>query len=150
MTIQEAYNIFESFKTETSKRSEIKVYNKFLDILTSLENKEFSKEEMQSIETELDRLKLNARPENRKRYFKKALGEFQKYLKKNFSLTPERYFTGMGIGLGASFGVVLGILIGERFERSLGISLGVSFGLLIGLLVGRYLDSQAKAEGKML
>ena len=150
MTIQKAYDLFENLKKETTKKSEITVYNKFLDLLTSLENRGFSKEEIQIIETELERLKLNAKPENRKKYFKKALGEFHKYLKKNFSLTPEGYFTTLGIGLGSSFGAVLGILMGERFERSLGISLGVSFGLLIGLFVGRYLDSQAKAAGKMI
>mgnify|MGYP000908100328 CR=1 FL=1 len=59
-TLQEAYNIFESFKTETTNKHEIKVYEKFLHILSKLKIREFSKDEIQSIETELDRLNLKS------------------------------------------------------------------------------------------
>jgi hypothetical protein len=48
------------------KKSEIKVYEKFLHILTELKNREFSKDEIQSIETELDKFNLASIPENRK------------------------------------------------------------------------------------
>ena len=63
MTLQEAYNLFESLKTTTTKKYEIKVYEKFLHVLTELKNREFSKDEIHSIETELENLKSN--PENR-------------------------------------------------------------------------------------
>jgi len=150
MTLQEAYNFFESLKTETTKKYEIKVYEKFLHILSELKIREFSKDEIQSIETELDSLNLKSNPENRKKYFKKALTKFEKYLKDTFSLTSKGHYTELGASLGILFGVVAGVLIGERFEKSLGISLGISMGMLIGILVGRHLDSQAKAAGNML
>ncbi len=150
MTIQEAYNFFESLKTETTKTNEIKVYEKFLHILTELKNRTFSEDEIHSIETELDGLNLKSNPENRKIYFKKALSKFEKYLKDTFSLTPKRHYTELGITLGSSFGVVAGVIIGERFERSLGIALGISIGMLIGLLIGRYMDSMAATEGKVI
>ena len=72
MTLQAAYNFFESIKTETTKKSEIKVYEKFLHILSGLKIREFSENEIQSIETELESLNLKSNPENRKKYFKKA------------------------------------------------------------------------------
>ncbi|MCK5637774.1 MAG: hypothetical protein KAH67_03625 [Flavobacteriaceae bacterium] len=150
MTLQEAYNFFESLKIETTKKSEIKIYEKFLHILSELKIREFSEDEIQSIETELDRLNLESNPENKKKYFKKALTKFEKYLKDTFSLTSKGYYAELGIALGMTWGVVAGILIGERFEKSLGISLGISIGMLIGIFVGRYMDSQAKAAGKML
>jgi len=150
MTLQEAYNFFESLKTETIKKSEIKVYEKFVYILSELKVREFSQDEIHSIETELVSLNLASNPENRKKYFKKALSKFEKYLKDTFSLTSKGYYAKLGITLGSTFGVVLGVLIGERFERSLGISLGISIGMLIGIFVGRHMDSQAKATGKML
>lgn len=150
MTLQEAYNFFESLKTETIKKSEIKVYEKFIDIISELKVREFSQDEIQSIETDLDSLNLASNPVNRKKYFKKALGKFEKYLKDTFSLTSKGYYTKMGIGLGSSFGVVLGVLIGGRFERSLGVSLGIGIGCLIGLLIGRYMDSKAVAEGNVI
>ena len=150
MTLKNTLNIFESLKTETTKKSEIKIYEKFIYTLTELENREFSKEEIQSIETELDSLQLESNPVNGKKYFKKALTKFEKYLKGTFSLTSKGHYAELYGGLGILFGVVAGVLIGERFEKSLGISLGISIGMLIGIFVGRHMDSQAKAAGKML
>lgn len=150
MTLQAAYNFFESLKTETTKKYEIKVYEKFLHILSEMKIREFSKDEIQSIEMELESLNLKSNPENRKKYFKKALSEFEKYLKDTFSLTSKGYYTERAVGLGVLFGVVAGVIFGERFERSLGLSLGISIGMLIGAFVGRHMDSQAKATGNML
>ncbi len=150
MTLQEAYNFFESLKSETTKKSEIKVYNKFLDILNSVKSREFSKEEIQSIENELDRLDLRSKPENKRKYFKKALSKFEKYLKDTFSLSSKSYYTSLGIGLGSSFGILFGIVFLSSFERSLGIALGLSIGMLIGVLIGRSMDAKAKSEGRVL
>ena len=150
MTLQEAYNFFERLKTETTKKHEIKVYEKFLHVLSKLKNREFSKGEIQSIETELDRLNLKSNPENRKKYFKKTLSKFEKYLKDTFSLTSKGYYIERCVGYGVLFGVVAGVLIGERFERSLGISFGICFGMFIGAFIGHRMDSQAEAAGNML
>jgi len=100
MTLQEAYNFFESLKTETIKKSEIKVYEKFVYILSELKVREFSQDEIHSIETELVSLNLASNPENRKKYFKKALSKFEKYLKDTFSLTSKGYYAKLGITLG--------------------------------------------------
>ncbi len=150
MTLQGAYTFIESLKTETTKKSEIKVYEKFLYILNELKNREFSKEEIQSIEMQLESLNLKSNPDNRKKYFNKALKKFETYLNKTFSLTPKGYYTNMGIGLGSSFGIILGIVFLSSLERSLGIALGLCFGMLIGLVIGKSLDSKAKSEGKMI
>lgn len=150
MTLQEAHNFFESIKTETSKKSEIKVYEKFLHILSELKIREFSDDEIQSIEAELDLLNIDSNPKNRNRYFRKTLSKFEKFLKDTFSLTTKGHYAELGIALGMGFGVVAGVLIGERTEKSLGISFGISFGLLIGILVGRHMDSKALAEGNVI
>ena len=150
MTLQEAIKFFEGLNTETIKKSEIKVYNQFLHILTELKNRDFSKNEIQSIEEELDGLNLGSNPENRKKYYRKALNKFKAYLKDAFSLITNGYYTSLGIGIGVAFGPVLGVLFGQFFERSLGISVGISTGIIIGLLAGQYLDSQAKTAGNVL
>ncbi len=150
MKLQEAYNFFESLKNETSKKYEIKVYEKFLHVLNELKNRTFSKVEIQSIETELDSLNLKSKPENRKKYYKKVLSKFEKYLMDTFSLTSKGYYTSLGIAFGSSFGVIFGVLFFWSFERSLGISYGISIGLLIGIIVGRYMDSQVKASGNLI
>jgi len=150
MTLQEAINIFENLAAETTKKSEIKVCEKFLHILAELQNRTFSKDEIQSIEAELDRLNLESNPENRKKHLKKAFTKFEKYLKDTFSLTSKGYYTERCVGYGVLFGVVAGVLIGERFERSLGISFGICMGMFIGAFIGRRMDSQAEAAGNML
>ncbi|PHS67126.1 MAG: hypothetical protein COB12_04320 [Flavobacterium sp.] len=150
MTIQETYNFIESLKTDTTEKSEIKVYEELLHILSKLKTREFSKDEIQSIETELDSLNLQSNPENRKKYYKNALSNFQKYLKDTFSLTSKGYYTKLGMQLGSSFGIVAGIIIGERFEKPLGIALGIGVGMLIGVFVGRSMDAKAKNENRML
>ena len=150
MTVQEAYTFFESLRTETTKKYEIRVYEKFLHILSELKIRAFSKDEIQSIETELDSLNLKSNPKNRKKYFKKTLSKFEKYLKDTFSLTTKGYYTNMGIGLGSSFGILFGVVVLSSFERSLGISLGMIIGMLIGLTIGRDMDSKAVSEGRVL
>ena len=150
MTLQEAYNFFESLKTETTKKNEIKVYEKFLHIINELKTREFSKDEIQSIETELDSLSLKSNPENRKKYFKKSLSKFESYLKDTYSLTSKGYYTNLGIALGSSFGVLFGVVVLSGFERSIGISLGIIIGMVIGLIIGRNMDSKAVAEGQVL
>ena len=150
MTLQEAYNFFESLKIETTKKSEIRIYEKFLHILSELKNRDFTTDEIQSIETELDSLNLESNPENRKKYFGKALHKLNEYLKSTFSLIPGGYYITYGIAIGVAFGPVLGVLFGQFFEKSLGISVGISTGIIIGLLAGQYLDYQAKAAGNVL
>ena len=150
MTLKNALNYFKSLVSETSKKSEIKVYQNFIQIISSLEKRELSETEIQAIETELDALDLNSATAHNKKYYKKALQQFKKYLKDTFSLTTKGYYTNTGVGLGTLFGVLFGVVVLGSFERSMGISLGISLGMLIGLLIGRHLDAQAEASGMMV
>lgn len=150
MTLDNTINFFESLKNETSKKSEIKVYNEFIQILAKLKEKEFTNDQIQSIESELDSMNLYSNPENRKKYYRKALNKFKEYLRQKFSLTSSDYYTTMGIAFGVAFGPVLGILFALSFDYSLSISIGISIGIIIGLLAGYYMDSQAKAAGRVL
>ena len=150
MTFQETCDFFESLKAETTKKTEIKEYDKFIYILNRLKIRELSTDETQSVETEIDRLNLKSIPENRKKYVRKALRKFEKYLKNTFSLTPKRYYTNLGLSLGSSFGVLLGIVFLSGLERSLGISFGLIIGMLAGLAIGRLLDAKAIREDRML
>ena len=150
MTLQEAYNFFESLKTETTKKYEIKVYEKFLHILSELKIREFSSDEIESIEAELDRLNLKSNPKNRKKYFKKAQTKFEKYLKDAFSLTSKGHYTILYGGLGLSFGLLFGVVFLSSWDRSLGMSMGLIGGMLIGSIIGRSMDTKAISEGKVL
>ncbi|WCO03164.1 hypothetical protein [Psychroserpens ponticola] len=150
MTLQEANNFFENLKNNTTKKSEVKVYEKFIYILTALKDRTFTTDEIQSLETELSNLNLKSNPDNRKKFFKKALSKFESYLKETFPLTSKDYYTNMSVSLGILFGVVFGVLIGQRFDKSMGLSVGICIGLFIGAFIGRRKDDQAKATGNLL
>ena len=70
MTIKEALDFFKSLENEASKKQEIKIYTKFIHILKELKSRQFSADELESIELELESLDLKSNPKNRKRHFK--------------------------------------------------------------------------------
>jgi len=150
MTLQEAYSFIENLNLETANASEIKIYKKFLHTLTELQSREFSKDEIQALEAELDRLNLTSYTENRKKHFSKTLHKFENFLKDTYYLTPKGYYVKLYGGLGLSFGLLFGIVFLSSFERSLGISLGLCFGMLIGLSIGRSMDIKATSEGTVI
>jgi hypothetical protein len=150
MTLQEASNRIERLRTETTNKSETKVYNKFLDVLEGVKSRTFTNDEINSIERELDILDLESNPRNKKRHFKKALNAFESYLKDTFSLTLKGYYTKLGMALGTTFGMLFGIVVLQSWERSMGISLGWIFGMLIGLAIGKSMDAKAVNEGRAL
>ncbi len=149
MTLQEASDFIQSSKNEKTSKSEIKIHEKFLHVIAQLKSRDFSTEEIQSLEAELGRLDLKSNIVSGKKHLKNTFDEFKVYLKEKYSLISKGYYTTMGVGLGAGFGVVLGVLVGERFERSLGLSLGISLGMFIGIIIGRNLDAKAMAEGRV-
>jgi hypothetical protein len=150
MKLKNAFNYFESLISKTSKKSEIKVYQEFIQIITSLEKRNLSETEIHSIEKELDTLDLSSTTPNNKKFFNKELKQFKKYLKDTFSLTTKGFYTSIAIVLGSSFGILFGVLFLSSLERSLGISLGIIGGMFIGLTIGRNMDSQAEAAGNLL
>ena len=84
MTINEASVFFEKLITETGEKSEIRIYHRFITILTDLKNKVLTSEQLQSLEKELDTLNLNINSENRKKHYKQKLNLLVNFLKKNF------------------------------------------------------------------
>jgi hypothetical protein len=150
MKLQEAYNIINNLKIETTKKSEAKIYGKFLHTLSQLKSREFTSEEIRSIESELDSLNLGSNPKNGKRHYKKALNRFIDFLKDSFSLTPKGYYTNMGIGLGSTFGMLFSIVFLSRWEQSMSLSLGWMAGMLIGLTIGRSMDARSVNEGRVV
>lgn len=150
MTIQEAINFLKSESEKTSKKSEIKLLDKFINTLTKLQNREFTATEIQTIESELKSYNLDAKGETNFKTIKKAYAAFETFLKDTFSLTPKDYYVNKGISLGILFGMLFGIVALSSFERSTGLSLGMAFGMLIGLVVGKSMDSKAKNEFRVI
>ncbi len=150
MKLKSAIHFFESAVSDTTSKSEIKIYGQFLPILHGLNSRAFSEREMLSIEIELDILQLNSKPKNRKRFFKKALNAFESFLSDTYSLTAKGYYSGLGMVYGSSLGMFFGLIFLSSFDRSLGIVIGVCSGMVIGAVIGRSMDAKALAEGRAL
>lgn len=150
MTLKKALIYFQSKASETSSKSEIKIYKEFIRILNRLEARDLSASEIKGIEAELKRLNLDTTAAHNKRYYKKALTQLEKYLKGTFSLTVKGYYTKTGIALGLTFGLLFGVVFLSSLERSMGIGLGISLGMIIGLLIGRNLDAKAITAGNVI
>jgi F0F1-type ATP synthase assembly protein I len=147
MNINNAIRYFEGLLTLAVKKSEIKIYENFIGILSNLKNRDLTKEQLRCIEEELEYLKLKEISENRKKYLRKKLNEFLKYLKDEFALTTKGYYSSIGMSLG----MVLGISIGASvFGAGSGVSTGLMFGMLIGSIIGRYMDSEAEKKNLVL
>ncbi|MFK5854842.1 MAG: hypothetical protein QM503_01850 [Bacteroidota bacterium] len=146
MNIVDATAFLERLKTRTDKKSEIKIYNNFIGILSDLENRELSSIQLQLIENELDNIDLKAEAKNQKRYLSKKLESFKAFLKNELSLISEGYYSALGISLGMTFGAAFGVV----FDKSVGITYGVSLGLILGLIIGKMLDSHAEKQNRVL
>jgi hypothetical protein len=150
MTIHNAIILLEQLKNDAQNKSEIRIYEQFLHMLSELKKRDLSPEDVKSIELELDQFNLDTIADDRKKRFGKAVRQFGKFLEDRFSFISKGHYTKLGVGLGSSFGILLGIIFLSNLERSLGIALGLSIGMTIGLIIGHIMDSKATAEGKVL
>ena len=154
MNINEASQFFKSLITQTHKKSEIKLYQSFIAVLTDLESKDLTTAQFKDIEIGIDGLKLKVSTGNRKKYYKKKFTAFTSFLKEEFSFITEGYYAGLGMVFGMMFGTAIGVSFGSAFMDGAGISIGMSIGtgigMIIGMMIGAGKDSEAKLQGRVL
>lgn len=149
MTIQEALRFFETLKERSSKKAEITVYDRFINILNALTERGLSPDDLRAVENKLDELDLE-KPGKGAKQHKKALHTFENFVHTTLSLVTKSFYTTRGIALGMVFGMLAGIVIFGAMPRSMGISMGLPFGLILGLVIGRNLDHRASLEGRVI
>jgi len=145
MSIIKTMEIFEKLIEQTNTKREQKVYQGFITILTNLNNRDLTAAQIERVEDELKSLNLIANPENKRRYYSKKLTNFKQFLKNEFSLISEGYYTAIGMSLGMCFGVAIGTSIGNS-----GTSMGLAIGILTGLVIGRLKDQEAEKQHRVL
>lgn len=154
MKLQDASTILKGLISKTDSKSEKKMYTRFIGILTYLENRDFDESQIRLIEEKLDSFQLNAKPENRKKYFGQKHTELITFLKEKFSLITEGYYAQIGITYGMIFGAGLGLTFGTVIDpgigTSIGLALGTGIGMAIGIMMGTQKDAVAKKEGRVM
>lgn len=149
MKIKETLNFFLSLKNDSVEKSEIKIYNKYIGILSDLKDRDLTQNQIKLIESELENLNLKVESENRKKYLSKKLSEFEKILKDQLALISEGYYAGIGAGTG----IFLGSIFSMLFQSTLGtysLLIGINGGMILGMILGGILDSEAKKQGRVL
>jgi len=147
MKIDIVIGLLEGLKTRTDKKSEIKIFTKFQNLLTSIKNKGLEENQLTAIEEKLDTLELNAQPSKPGRYFRKKYNALVSFLEKECSYVMVGYYKGLYMALGMCFGVAIGATIGSSFELSNGTALGLIIGMAIGIVLGQAKDKEAERKG---
>lgn len=154
MTINETSQLFKNLLSQTNNKSERRIYNSFIQILSSLEKKELTNEQIARINDKLTTLNLKEIRAKRRKLYSQRLNEFKTFLKNEFSFTTERYYAGIGMAYGMIFGPGIGLTLGTAINStwgiSLGMSLGTGIGMLFGMMLGAQKDAEAKRQGKVV
>ena len=154
MDINDTSELLNTLSSQTDKKSEKKIYNCFIRILTSLKNRDLTENQLQLIQEKLSSLNLKATTENRKKYYKQKLSEFKAFLKNEFSFTTEKYYTEIGMVYGMIFGTGIGLSIGIAINpilgTSIGLSIGTGIGMVLGMVYGARKDADAKRQGRVI
>lgn len=154
MKLREALDFFQNLIEKTNSKSESKVYKEFITILSNLENRELTEQQVNSIELKLGSLDLSANSENRKKHLKRKLNELTTYLNNEFSFITAGHCTGLGMVYGMMFGCGLGIAFGTAFGEStgtaIGLSTGTGVGMIIGMMYGATKDTEAQKQNRVI
>ncbi len=151
MTIDEAIKILEISSNETGSQAELKLKQRFGNILHELKNKDFTPAQQEILEKELDLLfsDLDLNSKNSQKELKKRLNRFIKNLRVKFSLIPEGYCAGNGM----IFGIIVGsfvLAISIVYTDSVLKYYAPLAGLILGMLIGSILDREIKKQGRTL
>lgn len=149
MKIKETLNLFLNLKNDSVEKSEIKIYDKYIGILSDLKDRDLTQNQIESIESKLETLNLNAESGHNRKYLKQKLSEFQNFLKDKLTLVSEGYYAGIGAGIG----IVLGSIFSMLFQTVLGtysLLIGINGGVILGAVLGSVRDSKAKKQGRVL
>jgi hypothetical protein len=154
MNLNIALVTFKDMLNRTDSKSESKIYQIFIDILSNLISRTFEADELTAIESKLDALNLAGVTGNRKRYFRKRLSELTTYLDKEFSLVTEGHYSRLymvyGMMFGSGIGLTFGTAFGAGLGTSIGLSTGVGIGMALGIAFGTAKDAEAKKQNRVL
>ena len=150
MNMTQTSELLNTLLSQTSKKSEIKTYQCFIKVISSLEDKGLNEMQTKIITEKLSNMKLETATENRKKYYKKKLCEFKEFLKNEFSFTTQQHYTELYMVYGMSLGTALGLGIGVGIDPVLGTSIGLPIGIGVGMVFGMMYGAQKDAEAKKL
>lgn len=132
--------------SKTNEKSEIKTFEKFIELLLKLKEKDLSIEQKEGIESYLQYLKLEKIPSFSNEMFKKKSAKFKKHLRNKLHFMPSNYYTTWAVSFAASFAI--GFAIQNNIDYS--IKIGVISAALIIIGIGKIMDLRMKKKERSL
>lgn len=132
--------------SKTTKKSEIKTFEKFISLLGKLKEKDLSPEQKQGIESYIHYLELEKIPSFSNDIYKQKLNKFKKYLKNKLGFIPSNFYTTWITSFVVSF--TIGFSIQEKIDMN--IKIGVILTALVLVGVGIYIDLIIRKKGRSL
>lgn len=128
--------------SKTNEKSEIKTFEKFIDILNKLKEKNLSSEQMEGVEGYIKYLELEKIPSFSNEMFKQKLVKFKKYLKIKTRFVPNNYYTTWATSFAISFAI--GFSVQNKID--LNIKIGVISAAFLIIIIGIILDVRIKKQ----
>jgi len=132
--------------SKTNKKSEIKTFKNFIQILNTLKEKDLNPQQTEGIESYIKYLELEKIPSFSNELFKQKLNKFKKYLKNKLGLVPNNYYTTWATTFGISFAT--GFAVQAKIDNSIKIGVFSIIALVIGLSI--LLDLRMKKQNRSL
>ncbi len=130
--------------SKTNEKSEIKTFEKFIEILNKLKEKDLSPEQMEGIMSYIKYLELEKIPSFSNEMFKEKLTKFKKYLKTRLRFVPLNYYTIWTTSFSLSFAI--GFSVQSKID--LNIKIGVILVALLIIGIGVIMDLRLKRQGR--
>lgn len=134
--------LLKKLKSQTDNKSELKVFDEFIDVLQALKEKDLSDKFKQAIDEYLAYLELEKVPSFSQEMFKPKLKKFKKFLRSKLNFVPKRYYFKMGTAFIVSF--VIGFLATK------GIGMGLILFAILFTLVCYGVDYRMEKQGRSL
>jgi transcriptional regulator with XRE-family HTH domain len=128
--------------SKTNEKSEIKTFEKFIEILSKLKEKDLNPEQIEGIESYIKYLELEKIPSFSNDMFKQKLVKFRKYLKNKLRFVPNNYYTTWASSFAISFAI--GFAVQSKIDMNIKIGV-ISVAILI-IGIGVIMDLRMKKQ----
>jgi transcriptional regulator with XRE-family HTH domain len=128
--------------SKTNEKSEIKTFQKFIEILSKLKEKDLNPEQIEGIESYIKYLELEKIPSFSNEMFKQKLVKFRKHLKNKLRFVPNNYYTTWASSFAVSFAI--GFAVQSKIEMNIKIVVISAALLIIG--IGIIMDLRMKRQ----
>ena len=132
--------------SNTNEKSEIRTFEKFIEVLNNLKEKDLNPEQIEGIESYIKYLELEKIPSFSNEMFKQKLDKFKKYLKTKMRFVPNNYYTTWATSFAFSFAIAFAV----QSKIDLNIKIGVFSAALLLIGIGIILDLRIKNQERSL